>query len=90
MKRCSRITVKGKVQGVSYRSYVQKQAEILEIEGTIQNATDGTVIVNACGPSEKFDDFIDILYKGSPKSSVEAVIEEPLPLRDFRGVFRVI
>ena len=91
MKRCSRIIVKGKVQGVFYRDFVKKHANNLLIEGTIQNAPDGTVILNVCGPTDKLEDLIDLLYKGSPKSKVEEVFEEPLANgRNFRGVFRVI
>ena len=91
MKRCARFIIKGKVQGVFYRTFVQKHAEKLEIEGTIQNSNDGAVVINACGLTEKFDDFVDILYQGSPKSTVDEIHEEPLRLnQDFRGVFRII
>ena len=91
MKRCTRIVVKGKVQGVSYRDFVKQEAQKLDIEGTIQNATDGTVVINVCGIAQTLEDFIDVLYQGTPKSKVEEVLEEPLaPMRDFRGVFRII
>lgn len=91
MKRCVRIKVLGKVQGVFYREYVQDKAQKLQIGGTVQNSSDGSVLIYACGFSEKLDDLIDALYKGSSKSKVEDVIVEPLvPEKDFRGVFRVI
>ncbi|MFC1894484.1 acylphosphatase [Candidatus Dependentiae bacterium] len=91
MKRCLKIRVVGKVQDVLYRQFVQKVAYKLGIEGTAHNAEDGSVLINAAGLSEKLDDFIDALYKGSPKSKVENIIVEPLiPERDFRGVFRII
>lgn len=91
MKRCSRIIVKGKVQGVLYRDFVRKHAQQLAIEGTVQNSNGGEIVINACGLTEKIEDFIDALYQGSPKSKVEEVIEEPLTFgRNFRGVFRII
>jgi len=91
MKRISKIVVRGKVQGVFYRDFVKQNAEKLHIEGTVQNSSDGTVIINACGQSDKIEDLIDALYQGPPQSSVEQVIEEPLiKARDFRGVFRII
>jgi len=91
MKRCSKITVKGKIQGVSYRDFVKKHAQKLEIEGTVQNSDEGTVIINVCGSSDKLEDFIDLLYQGPPKAKVEEVREEPISHgRDFRGVFRII
>ncbi len=90
MKRCSKIVIKGKVQGVFYRDFVKKQAEKFAIEGTIQNVNDGTVVINACGTTEKFEDFIDTLYEGTTKTAVEQVEEEPISGKDFRGVFRII
>jgi acylphosphatase len=91
MKKCSQIVVRGKVQGVLYRDFVKKSAQKCLMEGTIQNSPDGTVVIKACGPTKTFDNFIDALYKGSPKSNVEEIREEPLNgLRNFRGVFRII
>ena len=91
MKRCSKIIVRGKVQGVFFREFVQKKAEKFNIEGTAQNSPDGSVIINACGMSGNIDDFIDALYSGPPKSKIENISEEPLPNKpEFRGVFRII
>jgi len=91
MRRCLKATVFGKVQGVSYRAFVQKHAQILGIEGTIQNDEHGNVIIYACGRSEKLDNLIDLLYKGPSHASVQDVLVEPfMSEKDFRGVFRVI
>ncbi len=91
MRKCLKIIVRGDVQGVFYRKFVQEQADKIGIEGTVQNASDGSVIINAKGLSEKLDDFIDFLYQGSKKSRVQEVIAEPLTVdRDFRGIFRII
>ena len=91
MKRCIKIVVSGKVQGVFYREFVQKSAIKLGVEGSAQNQEDGTVVIYACAISEALDDFIDQLYKGSTKSKVENVVVSPLPSdKEFRGVFRVI
>lgn len=92
MKRCIKIKVLGKVQGVAYRSFVQKFATKLGIEGTVQNMEDKkTVIIFACAVSEKLDELIDLLYEGTKESEVEDVQVEPLiQPKEFRGVFRVI
>ena len=91
MKQCLKVTVTGTVQGVGYREFVQKKATSLGIEGTVHNATDGTVVIYACGLSENLDDLIDLLYKGSTKSTIENISAEPLVVpKEFRGVFRVI
>lgn len=92
MRRCVKIKVIGKVQGVSYRHFAQKNASKLGIEGTIQNLEDRkSVLIFACGISDKLDDFIDELYKGTPKSKIEDLITEPLMQeKSFRGIFRII
>jgi acylphosphatase len=91
MRKCLKIRVLGKVQGVAYREAVQKKAKKLAIEGTICNMDDGSVVVQVCGNSDVLDDLIDILYQGSPQSKVLSVVAESLGNeKDFRGVFRVI
>ena len=81
----------GRVQGVFYRDFVRQRAERLGIEGTVQNLDDGTVMIYACGSGETLDDFLDILYEGSPKSKVDRIEVAPLDKgKEFRGVFRVI
>ena len=91
MRQSVKIIVKGKVQGVSYREFVQKQAKKIGIEGTAQNSPDGNVIIYAAASSDDLDSFIDFLYKGTSKSKVEDIIVEPLVGgRDFRRIFRII
>lgn len=91
MKQCVKIHVSGKVQGVGYRSYVQKYAQKLEIEGSVQNLDDGIVSILACGASDKLDEFIDQVYKGTSSTKVQDVVVEPImQLKDLRGVFRII
>jgi len=91
MKKCLKIKVSGKVQGVLYREFVQKNAKKLAVEGTIQNGEDGCVLIYACGQIEDLDSLIDALYEGSSRSKVaEVMAESLLSEKDFRGVFRVI
>ena len=91
MKRCLKIQVSGKVQGVGYRAFAQKHAQSLSIEGTIQNAEDGSVVIYASGQGPNLDKFIDALYQGTSACKVKELIAEPLlHEKDFRGVFRII
>jgi len=91
MRQCLKIVVSGKVQGVGYRKFVQKEASRLNVEGVVQNSDDGVVQILVCGFSSSLDDFIDCLYKGTKGSKVENLSVEPLnQIKDFRGVFRII
>ena len=90
-KKCIRITVYGKVQGVGYREFVKKHASAENVEGSIQSSEDGSMLIIASGHSENLDNLIDYIYQGPSKSSVEEVaIEIATGEKDFRGVFRVI
>lgn len=91
MRKSLKISVSGKVQGVSYRAFVQKHAQALGIEGTAQHAEDATVIIYACGLAANLEKFIDALYKGTPEAKISDLFVEPfVNEKDFRGVFRVI
>jgi acylphosphatase len=91
MKKCLKIKVLGKVQGVSYRAFVQKHAQALGIEGAVQNADDGSIIIFACGLSDCLDKLIDNLYKGNAGSVINDLVTEPIiNEKNFRGVFRII
>lgn len=91
MRKCLKIHVLGKVQSSAYKTAVQKHAHLQNIEGTIQNSEDGSVIIYACGPSDHLDKFIDFLYKGTVESKVTDLIAEPfINEKDFRSVFRII
>jgi acylphosphatase len=63
--------VKGKVQGVFFRAYIQKEAGKLGIVGWIKNEKDGSVSLEACGEREKLNQLIERINIGSPASKVE-------------------
>lgn len=91
MKQCVKIRVLGKVQGVGFRKFTQKQAQSFQIEGYVQHLDDGVLTIWACGPTDNLDKFIEQVYKGPATSSVQDVTVEPCASgKDFRGVFRII
>ncbi|KAJ9468783.1 Acylphosphatase [Diplonema papillatum] len=66
--------VHGKVQGVHYRKYTQRQAKQLGLKGWVRNLADGTVEVQAEGPESALQELeIWCEKKGSPKSKVEGI-----------------
>lgn len=65
--------VKGSVQGVAYRTYVQDAATELELFGWVKNLPDGTVEVVAQGQPDTLKDFVEYLNEGSLMAKVESV-----------------
>ncbi len=52
-------TVRGSVQGVGYRWFVQRVASRLELDGWVANRADRSVEVVAEGPREAIDELLD-------------------------------
>ncbi|HEX2949214.1 MAG TPA: acylphosphatase [Armatimonadota bacterium] len=72
MKRLHAI-VKGRVQGVYFRDFVNTHAEQLHLTGWVQNLPDGTVEVTAEGEDAALSHLKLFLEKGSPMSRVDDV-----------------
>ena len=65
--------IRGKVQQVMYRDFVQKTAVELGATGFIENAHDGSVRVVAHGTPDMLKRLIDTLHVGSVLSRVSDV-----------------
>ena len=68
-KRVS-VVVSGRVQGVGFRYFVQREAENLGITGWVKNLGDGSVAAVGEGLEDVLQEFVDLLKKGPPFSSV--------------------
>ena len=76
--------LRGRVQMVMMRDYVQRKASGLGLTGTVQNLNDGTVEVVASGPQHALETLAEKLRKGSVLSRVdEATIEFRIPTQSF-------
>ena len=71
--------VHGRVQGVFFRDYTQRQAEILGLVGWVRNLPDGTVETVFEGEADEVAAMCRWLETGSPMSQVTRVDcrEEP-------------
>ncbi|MCA9933780.1 MAG: acylphosphatase [Ardenticatenaceae bacterium] len=72
MKRLE-ATVYGRVQGVSFRYYTQREAGRLNLVGWVANQADGAVRVVAEGPEDVLQEFETYLHRGSPAAHVSRV-----------------
>jgi acylphosphatase len=77
------ITVKGRVQRVSYRVWAQSKAISLGLTGYVKNLHNGDVYIEAEGEDDKVNQFIDWCYVGSPLSKVTEVISEEQALKNL-------
>ena len=70
--------VKGRVQGVGFRWFVQREAAELGLRGWVRNTDDGHVEIIAVGEPDVLAELKAELRKGSRGSRVDAFIEHEL------------
>lgn len=83
-----RYTVRGRVQGVGFRWFVEREARLLGVAGWVRNNADGSVEVLAIGTRDQLLGLRGRLQAGPRAARVDDVAEhpaEPIPgLNTFR------
>ncbi len=77
--------VRGSVQGVGFRFFVQNKAAILGLRGWTRNLDSGEVEVYATGPEARLSDLAAALHQGPKMASVRSVDEQDEPVREISG-----
>jgi acylphosphatase len=75
----------GKVQGVWYRAFIQKEALKLGITGWARNLPDGRVEVLMCGEKPAVLELLALLKQGPELANVKEVVYEELPWQEEIG-----
>lgn len=76
--RTYHIFVSGRVQGVGYRRFAQKQALSRSLRGWARNLVNGQVEIQVKGPEEDLEQYCEALKKGPPFSQVRDVVVKSL------------
>jgi acylphosphatase len=74
--------VRGRVQGVGFRWFVQREAAALQLSGWVRNTEDGHVEVVAKGEPAVVDQFRQALRRGPRGSRVDGVVEHELDSKE--------
>ena len=83
------ITVKGKVQGVSYRVTTKAVADQLGVRGTIRNGDNGDVQIEAEASQSLLEMFLEWCREGPEHAAVTSVETHEGELKNYRN-FEVI
>ena len=84
-----RFFVRGRVQGVGFRWFVEREAHILGVAGWVRNNADGSVEVLAQGTRDQLSGLHSRLREGPRAARVDAVEEsEARPARNITS-FRI-
>jgi acylphosphatase len=90
-----RVVIRGRVQGVGYRAWVEYQARRLALQGWVRNRRDGSVEAVFGGAEDIVARIIVSCRNGPPSARVDDVTEEAasadeLGLRRGREAFSVL
>jgi acylphosphatase len=67
------VVVRGRVQGVSFRAFVEHHATQRNLEGWVRNRSDGSVEAVFAGPQKSVEGMIGVCRKGPLGARVEAL-----------------
>jgi acylphosphatase len=67
------VVVRGRVQGVGYRAWVEHQARVRQLEGWVRNRRDGSVEAVFAGPEAVVSEMIAVCRRGPNSARVDAV-----------------
>jgi acylphosphatase len=77
--------VRGRVQGVGFRYFVEHSAQTLGIRGWVRNVDDGSVEVYAVGTAAQLSDLAGLLWQGPRWAEVRGVEEIESTLENHTG-----
>jgi acylphosphatase len=72
-REIKRLMIRGTVQKIGFRVWVEREALALGLKGWVRNRRDGAVEVLVGGPAPGVAALIDRCWKGPPLSKVESV-----------------
>ncbi len=74
--------VRGRVQGVGFRYFVEHAANAIGVRGYVRNLDDDSVEVYASGTRDQLSELAGLLWKGPRWAEVRGVNESEAPLED--------
>jgi len=81
--------IRGRVQGVGFRYFTQREAQTLGLTGWVANRRDRSVEVIAEGDRSVLDQFVQDLWRGPTSAQVTAIQSDYLPATHEFDQFRV-
>ena len=70
------VTIRGRVQGVGYRAWVEHEATARDLEGWVRNRRDGSVEAVFAGPADVVAAMIAACRRGPSSARVDGVQDE--------------
>jgi acylphosphatase len=68
-----RLLIRGKVQGVFYRGWSERNARALGLDGWVRNLSSGEVELVVSGPEEALNELVRRCWRGPSSAEVEDI-----------------
>jgi acylphosphatase len=72
-----KVMIRGVVQGVGYRAWVEWEATARSLQGWVRNRRDRSVEALFAGPAEAVAEMIALCRQGPPMARVDALDDQP-------------
>ena len=89
MRRTAHLEIQGRVQGVGFRIWTEREAARRNLDGWVRNRADGTVETLFAGDEAAVQSMIQACRRG-PAHAIVATVAELDPLPDPGPGFRVL
>jgi acylphosphatase len=76
VSKAVRVVIRGRVQGVGYRAWVERQAITLGLQGWVRNRRDGSVEAAFEGEASIVANMVASCRRGPASARVDDVVEE--------------
>ena len=83
------VRIKGRVQGVGYRFFVNQAARKMNLTGWVRNLPDGDVEAEAQGDLKPLEQFVHELKIGHPWARVDDFHSDTLPDKTGESAFTI-
>ena len=82
------IYVMGRVQGVGFRFFAQRNAAVFHLSGYVQNLDNGMVELEIQGEPEDVEKFLLAVSRGTTWIQPERIWQEDMPVVSESGFYR--
>ena len=72
-RRFVHVTIRGRVQGVGFRAFIDRQAQERALDGWVRNREDGSVEAVFAGASSAVDTMLEACREGPPGAEVDGL-----------------
>lgn len=89
------LSITGRVQGVGYRAFLEREAKARGLKGWVRNRRDGSVEAVVAGEANAIEELVSVCHEGPSASNVGGIerqegTREQLALRDGGEKFAVL